>query len=585
MDKTNADIYEYQFNALFNQVRPIIGRNAVQKAKTLEDEELERFTGKSELLFDISGPDFSWHKECESDYRWTVEVYITKIIENLLARRGIKFEEKYYPDCKEQYSIVYTFVEKRIEAYFLFDITYEDPKHSDYDAIAEALKHNSSNPDKIEVYICRDNISKNDLAWMVNIDEKWNLNGLIEVFPLEAFFEKMFDAEEYSVFQAYAKEFYNKCNSIISYKTVILPTQRTLVAFKQKKQEMLNNYDYKAVAQKGNSGYLSEREFTQVYNRFKSRQMYLAMVSDNDFADSFISAEWSYDVFYNAMGELDLTGIVAGYLKSVEQLMYKIAQFHKNEGIKINIQNKFLKQGDARKQEYTDLNEAYIDSTLGSLNEYLKDVAKAAKPQIDSHIRGCIYKAVELWKNYQRNGYFHKHNLYKRDNKIGDVRELTLYLYFLILGGFNFSTKELFDLGIYDHDSKSAEFSLEAEYHRFKEWIEGIITYDLPENVPGICVLFLYEDNFWTIRPILLKSFEIDSFNQGVFNTNTIVTNHVRDILPFTWYSKDSSEKKAKLIFQDMIEEYKRDPKSQLQKIRAIVAGIGNTTQLIYYHT
>lgn len=53
MDKTNADIYEYQFNALFNQVRPIIGRNAVQKAKTLEDEELERFTGKSELLFDI----------------------------------------------------------------------------------------------------------------------------------------------------------------------------------------------------------------------------------------------------------------------------------------------------------------------------------------------------------------------------------------------------------------------------------------------------------------------------------------------------------------------------------------------------
>ena len=104
-------------------------------------------------------------------------------------------------------------------------------------------------------------------------------------------------------------------------------------SFKKKKSQMLRDMDYLAIANKGQSGELSDQEFAKVKNSYLNNKMYVAMVSSNDFADSFISAEWSYDVYYNAMGELELTGIIAGYLKSIEQLMYKIVRFHKNQGV------------------------------------------------------------------------------------------------------------------------------------------------------------------------------------------------------------------------------------------------------------
>ena len=63
---------------------------------------------------------------------------------------------------------------------------------------------------------------------------------------------------------------------------------------------MLRDMDYLAIANKGQSGELSDQEFAKVKNSYLNNKMYVAMVSSNDFADSFISAEWSYDVYYNA---------------------------------------------------------------------------------------------------------------------------------------------------------------------------------------------------------------------------------------------------------------------------------------------
>lgn len=183
------------------------------------------------------------------------------------------------------------------------------------------------------------------------------------------------------------------------------------------------------------------------------------MVSSNDFADSFISAEWSYDVYYNAMGELELTGIIAGYLKSIEQLMYKIVRFHKNQGVKIKTSEGF--------KPYTSDNEDIIDSTLWSLNYFL--TSPQGKFAQSAKIRGCIYKAVDLWRQYQRNGYFHKHNLYAADNKISEVRELTLYLYFLILGGIHFSPEERSDLGVCEQ-AKSHTYNENYAYRDFEKW-------------------------------------------------------------------------------------------------------------------
>lgn len=532
MINTDEHIYEYQFNSLYQCVKSIIGRDTINIYNTTEDEqddkELDEILCKSNLLFDVSGNDFKWFKACESDYRYWVEVYILKMIENQLARTGFRFEENYHSGCNEKHSIVYESNGEKIEVYFLFDIEYEQPNCTDYDKLAEVLFHNAQNIDKIEIYIFRDSITQPTMAWLINNSPERNMNGRVRVFPLHLFFQKHFEADEYAIFCKYANDFHVKCNNTISYKTVITPTKRTITAFKQRKCQMLRDIDYFSIAGKGKSGYLSDKELAKVNHSFLSKKMYTAMVSSNDFADSFISAEWAYDVYSNSMGELDLTGIIAGYLKSIEQLMYRIAQFHKNKGIKIKTKNGY--------EAFTTNNEKTIDSTIGSLNNFIRE----GKLGLSKNIKGCIHKAVDLWRQDQRNGYFHKTNLYLSDNKLSEVRELTLFLYFLILGGISFSPQELSLLGVTDtSDKEHLPFNEKKEYPRFKEWFNNIITFDLPKEVPGIWILLKHDQNTWEADPYLMKYFYYEDYESGgcSFSPEQINLNHVHNIPPFSWES------------------------------------------------
>lgn len=92
------DIYAYHFDALYKRIKGLIGCATINPSSD-EDE-----TFSSGLLFDIGGPDFNRFKTYESEYRYWVEVSILKIVENLLQRRGIWFEEHYHGDGNEQHS-------------------------------------------------------------------------------------------------------------------------------------------------------------------------------------------------------------------------------------------------------------------------------------------------------------------------------------------------------------------------------------------------------------------------------------------------------------------------------------------------
>ena len=363
MESLYEDIYQYEFEALFNKIKPIIGRNAIQMPENDDERELDEMIGESNLLFDISGTDFSWFKSIDSKYRYWVEVYILKIVEKMISRKKLWYEEKYYPKNFEKHSLVFCPNGATIECYFLFDITSNEAYRTEYDKIASELKSKSNDVDEINIYIFRDRISMNTLAWLLTGKSDHNENGYIKVYPLQLFFDDVFGENEYHVFEKYISEFHSKCNNILSYKTIITPNGKTLISFKKKKVEMLKSIDYKRIAEKGKSGQLADLEFETVRSNFIDKNMYIAMISDNVFADSFISAEWAYDVYSNAMGDLELTGIIAGYLKSIEQLLYKVTQFHRDQGIRIQTR----KEG---KQPYTSEIEEDIDSTLHSLNEF-----------------------------------------------------------------------------------------------------------------------------------------------------------------------------------------------------------------------
>lgn len=110
---SNEDIYEYHFEELYKLVKSLIGKSAIK-----EEGEDELNIPTSKLLFDVGGVDFNAFKAYETEYRCWVEVHVLKIIENILSRKGIWFEEHYYGDGTEQNSILLSPNGTRVEAFF-----------------------------------------------------------------------------------------------------------------------------------------------------------------------------------------------------------------------------------------------------------------------------------------------------------------------------------------------------------------------------------------------------------------------------------------------------------------------------------
>lgn len=572
----NEDLYDYQFGSMLQAAKEILGRPAIRYSDNDDEKELDEQIEASKLLFDVGGADFSKFKTFEKEYRYWVEIYIIKIIEKLMERSGYAFDEQYYGDGNEQYSINYSYNEKRIAAFFLFDLTYLDGDRTDYDKIGKALKEKAGEIDEIRIYVFRNCINAYTLAGLVNGSEEYNENGLVKVMTIRDFFCEMWGEDEYLSFEKYANDYELKVKNIIGYKTVIAPTKQTVRVFKTIKSEMLKQENYKAIADKGELGTISGLDFERIKTNYLQNKMYRVMVSSNDFADSFVSAEWAYDVFSNAMGELELTGIISGYLKSIEQLLYRIARFHRDEGLYIKTKN--------GNQPYTTTNEEIIDSTLGSLKSFV--FSYDAKQAINNKIRKYIKGAVELWTNYQRNGFFHKHNLFGADNKIKLVREQTLYLYFLILGGLNFTPDQLHTLGAdLDENKQETGNAVDYNYPDFRAWFNNIVKYDSPMATPGLWMLLLQEDGWLKIQAYFMKYFYIDDFENSQFDYRSKVVdyNHLRSIPVFRWQADNDSLVDGASQLQKMLERYKQEPQSGLDKIETIVLSFGKVTKLIHF--
>lgn len=574
---SNNDIYEHHFRALYNLTKSLIGESPIS-SETSKEEDMMFLPSK--LLFDIGNVEFNRFKAQETEYRSWIEIYIFKIIKNILKRESIFFEEHYYGDGTEAYSMLLCPNGMRVEAFFLYDISYESASNTDYDKISKSLQAKADNVDEIHVFILRDAIHFVDLANLVNGSSELNQNGLVKVFPIKSFFIQYFDEEEYDTFISFAREFNERSMSEITYKTVILPSKNTLSAFRSKKAEMLKTINYKAIFDYGQSGSLTNDDFLEVKRNFLENKMFLALISKNDFAESFISAEWSFDIYSHAMGELELTGIISGYLKSIEQLLYKVVQFNIDKGLSIRAN----RQNGSRRILYTKNNAEIIDSTLGSLKEFI--TSKDAKLTLSAKVRGCMNYAISEWTRYQRNGYFHKHNLYRQDNKIDEIRSLTLFLYFIILGGIEFSDAQLKLLGVYDETDKvKGEINLDLLYSNFKNWFNSALQFDLPNKIPGLVFLVTTVRGEWCLHTNLLKDFNSSKYTSTkhqILDREHLELSHSYDVQPLYLCEADIEDKQVAKLIEKLMESYKREHKLLMDKVKGIVLFCGKVEKRIH---
>ncbi len=248
---------------------------------------------------------------------------------------------------------------------------------------------------------------------------------LFEDFIFDTFGEK--EAEE---FNKMLNEFKEDFRNVLGYQITEICSPHNLSKLRNELSLELKNYPYQNIknrkfAEDIKPLELKDFNYDKIRLNYIDGEKYKMMLSIADFAESFLTSEWLYKK-YVLLDQLDNTFIVTGYLKSVEQLLWDI--------IKLKGQGKKIKD-----KTIGVANDNEIDTTLGALEHFIGDQTNkglyldAFGGESKTFVIRYVRSQVASWREKRRNGFFHKHNLKKKEN-IDLIREETLYLYFLILG-------------------------------------------------------------------------------------------------------------------------------------------------------
>ena len=354
-------------------------------------------------------------------------------------------------------------------------------------------------------------------------------NVNIRALSIHDFYLKQFGEEEYKAFIDSIDNYLNVTKEITGYKSVKFLSKMNLASIKIFEQKKLRDWDYlnyryqiiNASDKKvQNYLYLTQKDiiFENLDDMHKSYifdKLYETMVSSNEYATSFITSEWLYDSF-KGKKNFDYTSIVSGYLKSIEQLLYKIVMLNIDNDCKIAMKRDMLKKAfrqnipvfelidnkfnkvPGNKQgnnyrfsnypyiEFTEHQKEFMDSSIGTFEYFLRcnkhifsnpDNAKTVTDMISCFRIEC------------RNGFFHTHNLNDWD-LVEKIRSNAIYLYFVLLGSCIIPEERKHELNLIHRDQfdelckKIREFKKYNIYFEF-EYDDGIkqnLVYDIHNN-------------------------------------------------------------------------------------------------------
>ena len=166
---------------------------------------------------------------------------------------------------------------------------------------------------------------------------------------------------------------------------------------------------------------------TSILARVKNNKTYRALVGRSNFARCFLTSEYLYR-HYNKKDQFDYVAIVSGYLKSVEQLMFAIADSYSSSK---GAYKKYVKK-DKKLVTITSPLIEDPDTTMGGLCFFYQNnkdiIAKLSQQQKETFFF-CLF----CYKDECRNDSFHKHNISDWD-RVEYIRSNTFLVYALLLG-------------------------------------------------------------------------------------------------------------------------------------------------------
>ena len=254
-----------------------------------------------------------------------------------------------------------------------------------------------------------------------------------QVVLFERFLQEQFGDEELLLFKKAMQTYQEEMHQAIGYQITEILNANNLAQLRTDLEKEILHFPFDRIKnerflqlQSKDSSFrdLDAEDFENMKDLFLNQNRYKLLLGERDFAISFLTSEWLYKKYF-AFPEMDNTFIVAGYLKSIEQLLWDIIQY---VGHGRRIKGVTIEEG----------NEDRIDKTLGTLEHFItnssnEDLFTDTFGDSKEFIMEYLGRQLQTWRRKYRNGYFHKHCLVEKD-RIDAIREETLFLHLLILG-------------------------------------------------------------------------------------------------------------------------------------------------------
>lgn len=321
-------------------------------------------------------------------------------------------------------------------------------------------------------------------------------HGFVQYMPLEELFT-LISNDEYGVYMTYVKKYNEDIRRLIGYRTIVAPSDDSISALKVDVEKELRSADFdNQLSQDG----VYSNQIKVIRSNYWEKGLYRAIFGKASFAESFISSEWYYKTHAD-FSVLEQTAIIAGYLKSVEQLLYAIVRLSEGTGKQIR------KRGSEKVVyvDFTEENETFIDSTLGSIIGYVRYYSNLW--DVNTFVKNYVTDRLNIYRDKYRNDHFHKDNV-NNAAEIEEIRLNTIFMHYLLLGAMKIKESDQEKLGIVAV-TETAERKKDISYAMFEEWLNRIVGGDvlLPKSAKIYFRIETWGGDKWKIEFTTISGF------------------------------------------------------------------------------
>lgn len=408
-------------------------------------------------LFSIASDNFYIYQKYERVLQSDVRNYlINPILEELLNNCGYKVESQleklrkhsgYNNDKIERYSICpfqFIFTKNNLR----YGVRYTNLYDTD-DIVKDLIKNFQIDKVIILHFSDEQDFGLNQYREVINISD----------CSIKMFFEKFINENLYHYFLATLEEVIEEMQKLIGFDTIPSINISNITSVKLELREALNNIDFRLLTYNSSKEFdsLGRNDLSNICSNLDKGKAQI-LIGESDFAQSYITSEYLYQVLvdkfnYNKLEyKFDYTSVVAGYLKTIEQFLYKLLCYQMNydrsekwikrgkKYVKRNYKREYPRQEEVRENPknkgvyqvlVTRNNLKFMDISLGSLIWYVSDNENYWN--LSDHGKELLKSLLLDYKDSVRNGYFHKHNL-EDIEEVKRIRENTLYILCFIIG-------------------------------------------------------------------------------------------------------------------------------------------------------